>query len=118
MAKNFSTVRELIYWEYAKLVVGRVVGNRQQYAFVNHIFRGFSDQKMSPSAILVENKKLFVEADRCAYCGSTENLQWEHIIPLAMGGQTVSTIWFGRAAHATLKKARVIHISGTRQEMT
>ena len=86
MAKTFSTVRELIYWEYAKLVVGRIVGHRQQYAFVNHVFRGFSEQKMSPSAILVENKKLFVEADRCAYCGSPEDLQWEHIIPLAMGG--------------------------------
>ena len=52
MAKTFSTVRELIYWEYAKLVVGRVVGNRQQYAFVNHIYRQFCGQKMSPAAIL------------------------------------------------------------------
>ena len=86
MAKTFSTVRELIYWEYAKLVVGRVVGNRQQYAFVNHIYRQFCGQKMSPAAILVENKKLFIEADQCAYCGNSTDLQWEHIIPLAMGG--------------------------------
>ena len=86
MAKTFSTVRELIYWEYAKLVVGRAVGNRQQYAFVNHIYRQFCGQKMSPAAILVENKKLFIEADQCAYCGNSTDLQWEHIIPLAMGG--------------------------------
>ena len=86
MAKTFSTARELIYWEYAKLVAGRVVGNRQQYAFVNYVFRQFSEQKMLPAAILVENKKLFLEADQCAYCGSPADLQWEHIVPLAMGG--------------------------------
>ncbi|HAU58053.1 MAG TPA: hypothetical protein DCW87_11225 [Comamonadaceae bacterium] len=86
MAKIFSTVRELIYWEYAKLVAGRVAGRRQQYAFVNYVFRQFSEQKMSPASILVENKKLFLEADQCAYCGNSAELQWEHIIPLAMGG--------------------------------
>ena len=41
---------------------------------------------MLPAAILVENKKLFLEADQCAYCGSPADLQWEHIVPLAMGG--------------------------------
>ena len=86
MAKTFSTARELIYWEYAKLVAGRVVGSRQQYAFVNYVFRQFSEKKMLPAAILVENKKLFLEADQCAYCGSPADLQWEHIVPLAMGG--------------------------------
>ena len=31
MPSNFSTVRELIYWEYAKLIAGAAVGDRLNY---------------------------------------------------------------------------------------
>jgi len=39
MPSNFSTVRELIYWEYAKLIAGAAVGDRLNYKFANFTFR-------------------------------------------------------------------------------
>src|SRR3989338_3816229 len=33
--------------------------------------------------------KIYPSAKRCIYCGSTENLSDEHIIPFGMGGQMV-----------------------------
>jgi len=81
-----KTIRELIYWEYAKLIAGSAVGNRKNYGFVMNSFMKLRENKMHPSAILRENKKLVIESNICAYCDSTENLHWEHIIPKSKGG--------------------------------
>lgn len=86
MPRGFATVRDLIYWEYAKLISERAVGDRLSYRFVNFTYRRLLEGKVSPSSILTENKQLFELGDVCAYCGATGPLQWEHIIPLALGG--------------------------------
>lgn len=84
--KNIKTVRELIYWEYAKLISGSAVGNRKNYGFVMHTFEKLKENKLHPSSILKENKKLVEEANKCAYCGSSGDLHWEHIMPKSKGG--------------------------------
>ena len=86
MARRFRTVRELIYWEYAKLISERAVGERRNFRFVTYAFKRLCEGKMNPSSILSENKKLFTSGEICAYCGATDGLQWEHVIPLACGG--------------------------------
>jgi hypothetical protein len=84
--RTFITVREIICWEYAKLISGSSTGNRKEYKLVNFIFRKMMSGEMTPSSILSENKKLFVLGDVCAYCGSKGPLHWEHIIPVTLGG--------------------------------
>lgn len=84
--RNIKTVRDLIYWEYAKLISGSAVGNRKNYGFVMHTFKKLKESRIHPSAILRENKKLVEESNKCAYCGSAEALHWEHIIPKSRGG--------------------------------
>lgn len=60
MARNFSTVRELVYWEYAKLISEKAVGDRLNYKFANFTFRKLVDGKATPSSILTENQQLFM----------------------------------------------------------
>lgn len=86
MSRHFSTVRELIYWEYAKLISGQAVGDRLNYRFVNFTYKKLMEEKTTFSSILTENKKLFMQGDTCAYCGAGSPLHWEHIIPLSRGG--------------------------------
>lgn len=85
--KHIRTVRELVYWEYAKLIAGSAVGDRKNYRFVTYTYKKLSAGRLVPSAILRENQ-LLVEAERlCAYCGApADQLQWEHIIPTSRGG--------------------------------
>jgi hypothetical protein len=85
--KNVRTVRQLIYWEYAKLMAGSAVGDRKNYAYVMYCYKKLDSGKLAPSAILRENK-LLVESERvCIYCEAVCNdLQWEHIIPRSRGG--------------------------------
>lgn len=86
MPRTFFTVRELIYWEYAKLISERAVGDRQNYKFANFTYQKLIQGKANPSSILAENQQLFFMGDVCAYCGATGALHWEHIIPLSVGG--------------------------------
>ena len=81
-----KTIGDLIYWEYAKLIAGSAVGNRKNYGFIMDSYKKLKEDKMHPSAILRENKKLVEDSNKCAYCNSTENLHWEHIIPKSKGG--------------------------------
>ena len=86
MPRTLSTVRELIYWEYAKLISEKAVGDRLNYKFANFTFQKLFSGKATPSSILSENKQLFLLGDVCAYCGATGDLHWEHIIPASIGG--------------------------------
>ena len=83
-----KTIRDLIYWEYAKLICGSAVKDRKNYAFCMHSFKRLRDGKIHPSTILRENRLLVKGgADQCAYCNyHGEGLEWEHIIPLSRGG--------------------------------
>jgi hypothetical protein len=86
MAHTFATVRDLLYWEYAKLIAGSATGDRRAFGFVTVTYRKLREGKLNPSAILTENKRLIFEGESCAYCGATGRLEWEHVIPLAVGG--------------------------------
>lgn len=79
--KVIKTIRELIYWEYAKLIAEAIDGDRKNYRLVMYTFQKLRKGEMHPSAILRENKMLVEEENACAYCGATEGLEWEHIIP-------------------------------------
>jgi hypothetical protein len=83
---NVKTIRDLIFWEYAKLIAGSAVGNREDWPFVVRTWNKLRLGHIKPSSILRENKQLVEEANACAYCASTDNLQWEHIIPKCRGG--------------------------------
>jgi len=86
LPKYTDTVRKVIYWEYAKLITGSMLGERTRYGFVNYKYKQLLEGRINPSSILRENK-MFVQAEQlCAYCGEAENLQWEHIIPRIIGG--------------------------------
>ncbi len=85
--KHVKTIRELIYWEYAKLVSGSAVGDRKNYAFITYTYKRFKTNLIHPSLILRENQRLVENAsDLCAYCNCHEDLEWEHIIPKSRGG--------------------------------
>ena len=86
MPKTFKTVRELLHWEYAKLIAESAVGTRKDFAFVQHSFKKLEAGKLSPSSILRENKLLVTTGQHCAYCDGKENLHWEHIVPQALNG--------------------------------
>ncbi len=94
--KRFNTPRKVIYYEYAKLIYrsrydkwGVKFKSGKDYIRIEYIFKQLLDNKIKPSNILRENKLLVGSENSCVYCGASENLQWEHIIPKAKGGPDI-----------------------------
>jgi len=82
--REVKNVRDLIYYQYAKIIAKSAFGpdaKREAYGFIKKTFRELRDDEMKWSAILREDKQLVEAEKKCAYCGSAEALQWEHIVP-------------------------------------
>ena len=82
--KDVKTIRDLIYYQYAKIIARSVFGDsskKTDYGFIKKTFRDLHSGRKKWSEITREDKQ-FVQSDKaCIYCGSTSKLQWEHIVP-------------------------------------
>lgn len=77
--KAIKTVRDLIFWEYAKLISGAAVSSRKNFGFVMHTFKRLQRGEMKWSEILREDLKM--DQKKCAYCDGAEELSNDHIVP-------------------------------------
>ena len=106
--KAVKTVRDLIFWQYAKLVA-RSAGMAKQYGFVMKTFQDLRTGKRQWSSILREDTLMAVEGKAaCAYCGSASDLTRDHIIPVRIKAppecdvhQIHNLVWCCRTCNST-----------------
>lgn len=85
--RDVKTIRDLIYFQYAKIVGKSAFGpaaKKEAYGFIKTTFRGFVNDEKKWSDILREDKQLAESEKSCIYCGSKDELQWEHIVPRSL----------------------------------
>jgi len=81
--KDVKTIEDLIYYQYAKIIAKSASrdGNAKNYGFIKRKFLDLKSGKIAWSDILREDIQ-FIESEKiCIYCGATENLTKDHIIP-------------------------------------
>jgi hypothetical protein len=80
-----KSVRDLIYWEYACLIAeaGGFAGN---YGFVMSRYKKLKSGQMSWSGTMRDFLKQSEKGRSCIYCGATENLTADHIVPSSRAG--------------------------------
>ncbi len=81
-----KTIRDLIYYQYAK-IMAQSARMAKNYAFIMDRVENLRSGRIRMSDALREIKKQFKEAEhRCEFCGATDNLSFDHIIPHSRGG--------------------------------
>jgi len=80
------TVRDLIFWQYAKLISKSAGFGVEQRAFQMDRFIMLRDGKIKWSSTVREWIKEHEKPNECVYCGSTEGLTVEHILSRFCGG--------------------------------
>lgn len=89
--RDVKTVRDSIYYQYAKIIARRAFSVRdgkaaiaQSYGFIKKTFRELQEGTKKWSEITREDWQ-FVESDKkCSYCGYEEDLHREHIVPKSL----------------------------------
>jgi len=80
------TIRELIYWEFAKIVAEIALGNRKNFRYVMSTFQRFKRTNTHPLAIMRESGLESKGIGECAYCGAADNLEMDYVVPLDRNG--------------------------------
>lgn len=97
MAKNnhkYQTIRELIYWFYSNLAMaheaitkGKEKYDRTSFIIRSRLFSGLKKGTMTFGSIIDDEKVKIQYSDICAYCGKSDNVSIDHIIPKLKGGK-------------------------------
>ncbi|RMD84789.1 MAG: HNH endonuclease [Lentisphaerae bacterium] len=86
--REVESIRDLLYYQYAKIMAKSAfrtddgqAAKRQHYGFIKETLRALKNGKKTWSEITREDKQLVEKEKKCFYCGSEDDLQWEHIVP-------------------------------------
>ncbi len=89
--KDVATIRDLIYYQYAKIIARRafstldgVKAKQQHYGFIKRTFQELRSGVKSWSDIMREDWQLVESEKECIYCGAESDLSREHIVPKSL----------------------------------
>lgn len=96
-----KTIKDLIFWQYAKIIAqSSGIGNRD-YGFVMNKFKQLKHGEIFWNEIreYVKEKEY---ASECIFCGATANLTLEHLLPQKFNGPNVekNLVWICRRCNS------------------
>jgi hypothetical protein len=84
-----KTVKDLIFWQYAKLISKSAGFGINQRAFQMDRLVKLRTGQISWSSTIREYIKEHESEGKCGYCGSCTKLTLEHVLPLSRGGPDI-----------------------------
>jgi len=91
---EITTIRESLYWCYANLAMAHAavtqqtpIYNRTHFMIRSRLYKGLIDQTMAMGSIADDERLKMILPQACHYCGKSEKLSIDHLIPTAHGGQ-------------------------------
>lgn len=90
--KEFKTVREFFYWQYANMSMAHIALKKGHNSYEKSdfmirakLYKGFLNGTHHISSIY-DDEKDKLNTVKCSYCGNTEFLTLDHLIPRYLGG--------------------------------
>ena len=84
--KAVRSIRDLLFWQYAKIISESAGAGKKNYGFVMDRFNKLRTAEISWSTSIREYVKERERPDECVYCGAKTELTLEHILPRSHGG--------------------------------
>jgi len=80
-----KTVRDLIYWQYAKIIAGSAMENKKNWRFVMDKFKKLQQEEIFWNKIR-EYIKEREKQNECILCGKKTSLTLDHLFPRSLNG--------------------------------
>lgn len=84
-----KTVRDLIFWQYAKIISESAGAGKRQYAFVMDRFKKLQSGEIEWSGAIREYIREREMPNQCIYCSSTSDLSYDHLVARNRNGPDV-----------------------------
>jgi hypothetical protein len=84
--KAVRTLRDLIFWQYAKIISESAGFGKANYGFIMDRFKRLRSGEIEWSTSIREWIHERENPGQCIYCGATGSLTVEHMLPLSRGG--------------------------------
>lgn len=90
--KTFETIGEFIYWSYANLAMAHAAlkSNKTTYGKTEFMIRARLYKNLCNGTMhistLYEDEKVKLNHASCSYCGCSNDLSLDHLIPRKLGG--------------------------------
>ena len=85
-----KTVRDLIYWQYGKIISESAGAGKKKYAFVMDRFKKLQSGEIEWSGAIREYIREREMPDQCIYCDSTEDPSYDHLIAQNRNGPDIA----------------------------
>jgi len=86
---SIKTVREIIYYQYAKIVSESAGFGKANYGMIMSRVNKLKSGEINWSSAAREWQKEFEKPNECIYCGDVTGLTVEHILPRNCGGEDI-----------------------------
>ena len=90
-----KTVKDLLYWQYAKIISASAGAGKKNYGFIMDRFKKLQSGDIQWSTSIREYVKEHEQPDQCVYCGAKGDLTVEHMLPRSRGGPDIpeNAVW-------------------------
>jgi len=104
-----KSVKDLIFWQYAKIIAASAGIGKKDYGFVMTKFKQLREGEIFWNEIR-EYVKEREHSDVCIFCGTTANLTLEHLLPRSFNGPDVekNLVWICKSCNSS-KGARRLY---------
>ena len=104
-----KSVKDLIYWQYAKIIAGSSSIGKTNYGFIMELFKKLQGKKVLWNDIREYVKEKEVQ-NECIYCGTKgEHTTLEHLFPRSLGGPDTekNLVWVCSKCNSSKGKQRL-----------
>lgn len=107
---EITTVGELLHWSYANLAMAHaaVTAKAEKYGrghfmIRSRLYAGLNKKTMSIGPLADDERLKMVLPQSCCYCGSTDHLSVDHLIPTKRGGANAgdNLVWACRSCNSS-----------------
>lgn len=117
MPRSIRTVREHIAWSYgnlarahAALEAGVSSYRREHHGIRARLYKGLCTGSMKMRSLYDDERLKMVHTQACCYCGSTDSLTVDHMIPRIAGGsdQADNLVWACRSCNSSKRDSDML----------
>ena len=106
-----KTIRDLIYWQYSKIISDSAGFGKKNWGFVMDRFKKLQQEEIFWNEIR-EYVKEREKKDECIFCGLKGNLTMEHLFPKVLNGPNdeKNIIWLCTTCNSSKGKRRLYEL--------